>query len=529
MTSTPASTALNAFLDWLYREPVLAVVSFSALTFLMTLLGMLIARARHGEQRFAEGKASRQPELDRLEEALDSALAEQQLLQENIHSLTDIRVGLTGQLSQYKTEAQRVPQLEAQLQHLRKELSRLGQHNATLHTRLKEQQHLNLEQKSLLDKAQDSLTTQFENLAQKILDEKSQKFTRQNQQNLKATLSPLQTQLGHFQELIRKTHEEDVQKQSVLLNEIENLKQLNLNISQEARNLTRALTADSKTQGNWGELVLERVLESSGLQKGREYETQKSLTQDGKRYLPDVIIHLPQGKDLIIDAKVSLTAYERYRNAENETDRARYLKQHIESLRKHMRQLADKAYHDLDGLNTIDLVLMFVPVEPAYLEAMNADPSLMEEAFSKKILMLSTSNLLATLRTVATLWQNEKRNENAMEIARQAGALYDKFVGFCEDLTEIKKKLDDADKAWHRAENKLSSGRGNLVRSTEKLKLLGAKTKKQLEGRWLEPPENSLPETQVEQKQDLLPTSPPESRSANTTPSPRPLSADDTP
>ncbi len=490
MNSTFVSTAWNAFTEWLYREPVLAILGFSALTFLLTLLLMLMARKRHGDQRFAEGRASLTEYIERLDAELDEAQASLRELQEENRQLSTQRLHLTAQVEHHKTQAARVSPLETQNRQLQQELTALSNEKATLQTRLQEQQRFNEEQKEAQkrerEKAETLLTEKFQNLAQRIFDEKSRKFTQQNQQNLKATLSPLQTQLGHFQELIRKTHEEDVEKQSVLLQEINNLKQLNLNISEEARNLTRALTSESKTQGNWGELVLERVLESSGLQKGREYETQKSYSQEGKHYLPDVIIHLPQGKDLIIDAKVSLTAYERYRNAENESDRERYLKEHIDSLRKHMRQLADKAYHDLDGLNTIDLVLMFVPVEPAYLEAMNADPGLMEEAFSKKVLMLSTSNLLATLRTVSTLWQNEKRNKNALEIARQAGALYDKFVGFCDDLNEIKRRLDQADRAWHNAENKLTSGRGNLVGATRRLQDLGAKTSKELEANWLE-------------------------------------------
>ncbi len=502
----------NAFMLWLANEPLFALLGAVGLTFLLTFLFLMIARRRHGQAQFEAGRASRQAELDRLQADLDNALAEQGQLQDEIKHLTDLRLHLTGQLSHYQTEAQRLPELEQQLHNAREKLTALSSQNAALQTRLEEQQHLNREQRSLLETTQESMQAQFENLAQKIFDEKSQKFTQQNQHNLKNTLSPLQTQLQHFQELIRKTHEEDVEKQSVLLKEIENLKQLNLNISEEARNLTRALKADSKTQGNWGELVLERVLESSGLQKGREYETQKSLSQDGKRYQPDVIIHLPQGKDLIVDAKVSLTAYERYRNAANETERAGYLKEHIHSLRTHMRQLADKAYQDLEGLNTIDLVLMFVPVEPAYLEAMNAEPALMEEAFNRKVLMLSTSNLLATLRTIATLWQNEKRNENAMEIARQAGALYDKFVGFCADLAEIKKRLDEADRAWHKAENKLNSGRGNLVHSAEKLKQLGARAKKQLDGRWLEgQPPLVADQAPLKVVEDKRPKEPPES------------------
>ncbi len=480
------STLLTTLSHWFQNQPLWAAGALALGVFLLTMLGMLVALKRHGHRRFSAGQSSLQPHIDRLASDLAESQSQLEKAQVEIHNLTEQRLGLTARLEQFKAQAGRVPVLESHNRQLQDNITSLNRDIATVQTRLQEQQRLNQEQKSLIDKAQENLTVQFKNLAQNILDEKTQKFTQQNQHNLKATLTPLQQQLGQFQELIRKTHQEGAEKQSVLLREIENLKQLNLNISEEARNLTRALTADSKTQGNWGELVLERVLESSGLQKGREYETQKSFSQNGRRYQPDVIIHLPEGKSLIIDAKVSLTAYERFRTAEDATEKQRYLKAHIQSLRTHAQQLANKGYQTLEDLHTLDMVIMFVPVEPAYLEAMNSETSLLEDAFNQGVLMLSPTNLLATLRTVATLWQNEKRNQNALEIARQAGALYDKFVGFCADLNDIKQRLDQADAAWHKAENKLTRGRGNLVKATKRLQDLGAKTKKQLDAHWLE-------------------------------------------
>ncbi len=484
---------VNALLDWIQQAPLQAVISASLATFLVTLLAGLVTQRHHARRCFAEGQASRQHELDRLQAGLDNVNETLHQLQTERQQLHQQHSSLMAELGRHKAETERIPELENRWRELQQQLNRVTSENAGLHARLQEQQKLNAEQKALMDKAQESLTAQFQNLAQKILDEKSRTFTEQNQHNIKATLSPLQQQLSHFQELIRKTHQEGAEKHSVLLKEIDNLKKLNLNISEEARNLTRALTADSKAQGNWGELVLERVLESSGLQKGREYDTQFHLTEDGRRYHPDVVIHLPENKDIIIDAKVTLTHYERFRNADTQAAREMHLKQHIDSLRTHARQLSEKNYQGLKGVHTVNFVIMFVPVEPAYLEAMNREPRLLEEFINKGVLILSTSNLLATLRTIATLWQNERRNQNALEIARRAGALYDKFVGFCDDLQLIKTRLDQADTAWHSAENKLASGRGNLIRSVQGLRKLGAQTKKQLTEQWLQKSEDEIP------------------------------------
>jgi len=357
--------------------------------------------------------------------------------------------------------------------------------NISLRTRMDEQNKKIEEQQQFIKDSEDTLRQQFHRMTEKVLEEKSQKFTKQNQENLQGLLKPLHQQMSDFQKLVHDNQAKRQSQHELLNHQLEQLKSLNQNISEEAQNLTRALKAESKTQGNWGELVLQRVLESSGLQQGREFETEKSYKGDEGTYRPDVVIHLPKGKDMIIDSKVSLSDYEQFINAAD-AEKEQHLNNHINSIKRHVDQLAGKSYQNLPGVQSLDYILMFVPIEAAYLEAMNARPALFEEAFKKNILILSTSNLLATLKTVSALWQNEDQNKNAIEIARQAGLMYDKFVGFVNDLGEIKDRLDQADKAWHAAENKLKSGRGNLIGKTQHLKKLGARAQKLLSDQWQE-------------------------------------------
>lgn len=341
-------------------------------------------------------------------------------------------------------------------------------------------QRINTEQKEEVEKLQEKFTKEFENLANKILDEKSTKFTEQNQKNIKQILNPLQEKIQLFEKKVEATQKENISIHSALREQLLNLQNQNLKITQEAENLTKALKGDSKMQGNWGELVLERVLEKSGLEKDREYSVQQSFTKDdGTRVLPDVIINLPDGKKMIVDSKVSLTDYERFTNAE-EDDRPKYLKDHINSLRKHVEQLSAKKYEDLYEMESPDFVLMFVPIEPAFAIAINEDNSIYSKAFEQNIVIVTPSTLLATLRTIDTMWSNEKQQKNAIEIARQAGALYDKFEGFVTDLTKVGKKMDDAKTEYRGAMNKLVEGRGNIVTSIEKLKKMGAKAKKSI-------------------------------------------------
>ncbi|MFV0530277.1 MAG: DNA recombination protein RmuC [Flavobacteriales bacterium] len=330
-------------------------------------------------------------------------------------------------------------------------------------------------------KLQEENRRDFEIIANKILEEKSTKFTEQNKLNIKSLLDPLQEKIQHFEKKVEDTNKESIERNSQLREQIFNLKALNEQMSKEALNLTKALKGDNKTQGNWGELVLERVLEKSGLEKGREYEIQKSFTDDeGNRFMPDVVINLPDHKKIIVDSKVSLTAYEKYINEEDENVKEQFLKEHINSLNRHVEQLSAKKYEDLYQIESPDFVLLFIPIEPAFALALNFDNQLYNKAFEKNIVIVTPSTLLATLRTIDTMWNNEKQQRNAIEIARQAGALYDKFEGFVTDLTKVGKKMDEAKKDYSAAMNKLVEGRGNLITSVEKIKKLGAKAKKTL-------------------------------------------------
>lgn len=337
----------------------------------------------------------------------------------------------------------------------------------------------NLEQKKEVEQLQEKFTKEFENLANKILDEKSNKFTEQNKENMKNILSPLQDKIQLFEKKVDETHKESIGYHATLREQIFNLRDINDRMSKETLNLTKALKGDSKMQGNWGELVLERVLEKSGLEKGREYEVQQSFTNDsGQRVLPDVVINLPDGKKMVVDSKVSLTAYERYINEEDEVLKLAYLKEHIGSIRRHIDQLSDKNYHHL--MESPEFVLLFIPIESAFSIAASQDATFYDNALGKNIVIVTPSTLLATLRTIDSMWKNQRRQENVEEIARQAGALYDKFHGLLADLITIGKKIDDSKSGYTDAMNKLFEGKGNLIISVEKIRKLGAKAKKEL-------------------------------------------------
>ncbi|MFC6267021.1 DNA recombination protein RmuC [Frigoriflavimonas asaccharolytica] len=336
-------------------------------------------------------------------------------------------------------------------------------------------------EKAEIEKIQKVAKTEFENLANRILEEKTEKFTLQNQTNLKTILDPLQEKINLFEKKVENTHKESIDYHAALRQQIIGLQDLNQQMSKETLNLTKALKGDNKIQGNWGELVLERVLEKSGLEKGREYEVQKSHTnEDGNRVLPDVVINLPDGKKMVIDSKVSLNSYERYINEEEEIQKNIHLKEHVSSIKRHVEQLGNKNYQNLYQMESPDFVLLFIPIEPAFAIALNEDTYLYNKAFEKNIVIVTPSTLLATLRTIDSMWSNQKQQENAFEIARQAGALYDKFDGFVGDLMKIGNKIKDSKSEYDNAMNKLVEGRGNLITSVEKLKKMGAKAKKAL-------------------------------------------------
>jgi len=375
---------------------------------------------------------------------------------------------------------QTVDKIENEREEIRREKDFLNTELSRKNAEYANLQELNLKRDKELEERQEQLRKDFELLANKILEEKSLKFTEQNKENIKQILNPLQEKIQVFEKKVEDTQKESISMHSALKEQLLGLKDLNLQMTKEATNLTKALKGDSKMQGNWGELVLERVLEKSGLEKDREYFVQQSFTlEDGSRVLPDVVLHLPDNKRMIIDSKVSLTDYERLVNSEDD-DKDKFLKAHINSIKKHVDQLSDKKYEDLYDIESPDFVLMFIPIEPAFAVVVNEDNSIYNKAFEKNIVIVTPSTLLATLRTIDTMWNNEKQQRNAIEIARQAGALYDKFEGLVQDLTGVGKKIDSAKTDYSAAMNKLVEGKGNLITSVEKLKKLGAKAKKSL-------------------------------------------------
>jgi len=339
-----------------------------------------------------------------------------------------------------------------------------------------------LEQKDEMEKINDKFRTEFENLANNILEEKSIKFTTQNKENINAVLLPLQEKIKDFEKKVSDVYINESNQRASLAEQIKQLTTLNQQITKEAENLTTALKGQSKTQGDWGELILEEILEKSGLVKGTHYVVQQIMRgEDGKIQKPDVLINLPDNKNIIIDSKVSLTAYTEFCKTDNIELQKAFIVEHIDSVRKHIRELSEKKYQNIYGLQSLDFVLMFVPIEPAFVLAVKNDPTLYNEAFEKKIVIVTTSTLLATLITIASIWRQENQSRNAIEIARKSGDLYDKFVSFVNDLNNIGDKIQASQKAYDDAINKLSSGRGNIIRKVEELKNMGAKTSKSLD------------------------------------------------
>jgi DNA recombination protein RmuC len=338
-----------------------------------------------------------------------------------------------------------------------------------------------LTQKDELTKLQNKFKIEFEQLAQKILEEKSKKFTDHNEEKISAILLPLREKIMQFEQKVENVNKEQIDRNATLIEQIRQLGKLHAIMSTETQNLTKALKSDNKVQGNWGEVVLESILEKSGLRKDYEYFTQPSYqNEDGRQIRPDVIVQLPDNKHVVIDSKVSLVAYEQCVNSENDQERLRFAKAHIASIRQHVKGLSEKKYHLIDQLNTPDFVLLFIPIEPAFHIAIHEDQKLFQDAFDQNIIIVSTSTLLATLRTISSIWKQEYQNKNSQEIAQQAGRLYDKFVAFTEDLQKIGQRINQTQDSYQTAMNKLQTGNGNLIRSANKLKELGVKTTKNI-------------------------------------------------
>nr|WP_165284710.1 MULTISPECIES: DNA recombination protein RmuC [unclassified Pseudomonas] len=366
------------------------------------------------------------------------------------------------------------------------ELRRLTAECAALAAELQENRDNQQQRLDDLQGARNELRAQFSELATKIFDEREQRFAETSQQRLGQLLDPLKERIQAFEKRVDESYQQEARERFSLSKELERLQQLNQRLGDEATNLTRALKGQ-KTQGNWGELVLERVLEHAGLEKGREYHTQVSLKgAGGERFQPDVLIRLPGDRQVIVDAKVSLSAYQQYVAAADDPIRQQALKQHLISLRSHLKGLSGKDYQRLEGLQSLDFVLLFVPIEAAFAAALQAEPDLFREAFEQQVVIVSPTTLLATLRVIDSLWRQERQGQNAREIAERAGQLYDKFVAFVADLDEMGSRLQQLDKAYASARNKLVDGRGNLIGRVENLKLLGARASKSLPGELLE-------------------------------------------
>ncbi len=382
--------------------------------------------------------------------------------------------------------------LEMQIEQLRSDLSSMQIQYIRAEENLRAQQELNRRQEDYLKDIQQKSKHEFESIAGRLLEEKSARFTEQNRANLDTILSPLKENIKAFEQKINQAYQYESNERNTLKGVISQLMEQNLQIREDAINLTRALKGDTKKQGNWGEIILERILEHSGLVRDREYRIQVSLkNEDGLRMQPDVIIDLPDQKHLVIDAKVSLSAYERMTATSDDTEREHSLKQHIASIKAHVQGLSLKNYSELYGITSPDFVLLFIPIESSFGIAVQNDNDLFNYAWDRKVVIVSPSTLLATLRTISSIWKHERQTNNVMEIARLGGSIYDKLAGFIGDMENIGKYLRQGSESWDKAMNKLHSGNGNLVSAAEKIRKLGAKTSKQINTRFSDPGEEN--------------------------------------
>ena len=440
--------------------------------------------------------AARQLEIDNLNYRIQEIQARSEQRENNLEETAAVA-------AEHKLRAAELHVQTTQLQSQIDELIRSNREQLDDITRYREeiarrkaisqqQQRQNEEKLALLDNARAQLSNEFKSVASDIFEAKQRSFKEQSQAQLDGMLKPLGEKIRDFEKRVEENYSQESRERFSLIKEVKTLQDLNARISQDAINLTNALKGDNKTQGTWGEVILERVLEKSGLVKGREYEIQMALkNESGRRRQPDVVVHLPDNKDLIIDSKVSLTSYERYCSAEDPRLRTEALGQHIHSIRQHIKQLSGKDYQNLTGIRTLDFVLLFVPVEAAFAVAVQHDGELFANAFDKNIVLVAPSTLLATLRTIQNIWRYEQQNTNAQEIASKAGGLYDKFVNFVADLEDIGSRLGSVQLAYDKAHNKLTSGKGNLVGRAEAIKELGAKVSKSMPQNLVEMPKRS--------------------------------------
>ena len=386
---------------------------------------------------------------------------------------------LQGRESEKATQQSELARQLAEINSLQESLAHLREQLGRSETTLEKERGEFAVRLELLKNTRAEMTQQFENLANRILEDKSKKFTASNQENIAQILTPLQKRIEEFEKKVNDTYDRESKERFSLTKEIKSLQELNQRISEDAVNLTNALKGDNKLLGTWGEMVLEKILENSGLAKGSEYEIQVSKkAEDGSRSQPDVVVHLPDAKDVIIDSKVSLKAYESYCSETDTERKAEFLKLHVQSIKAHIKSLDEKDYQNLLGVNTLDFVLMFMPVDGAFSLAAQADTELLQYAHDHRIFVVERSTLMLTLRVIEGVWRLERQNRNAEEIALQAGRLYDKFVGFVVDLQDIDKRIKALQDSYDSAQNKLQAGKGNLISRVERLKQLGARTRK---------------------------------------------------
>ncbi|WP_434708142.1 DNA recombination protein RmuC [Vibrio parahaemolyticus] len=478
-------------MQWILEHQSLLLSSLFAATASGVAVGWwvkqrFITQTQLLEQQLVSEKQLHQQQLEQVKQSLADAQQElDELDNERDKAAFEVRQS-HGKLMAAMEKLRYFEAVKQERQQYFDELGQMREQKSRLETQLREQQarheqmnQANAEKLQILEQAEVRLKQQFEHLANQLFEEKTAKVDLQNRQSLEGLLSPLKEQLEGFKKQVNDSFSQEAKERHTLVHELKNLQRLNEKMTREAVNLTQALKGDNKQQGNWGEVVLARVLAESGLREGHEYETQVNLQSEaGKRYQPDVIVHLPQNKQVVVDSKMALVAYERYFNAETDAERDRALSAHLTALRAHIKGLSMKDYHKLKGIQSLDYVLMFIPVEPAFQVAIQADPSLIKDAMEQNIILVSPTTLLVALRTIDNLWRNERQNENAKLIAQRATKLYDKLRLFIDDMEGLGGALDRANQTYQGAMNKLATGRGNVIRQAESFRQLGVEIKR---------------------------------------------------
>ncbi|MBE3874796.1 DNA recombination protein RmuC [Vibrio parahaemolyticus] len=478
-------------MQWILEHQSLILSSLFAATASCVAVGWwvkqrFITQTQLLEQQLVSEKQLHQQQLEQVKQSLADAQQElDELDNERDKAAFEVRQS-HGKLMAAMEKLRYFEAVKQERQQYFDELGQMREQKSRLETQLREQQarheqmnQANAEKLQILEQAEVRLKQQFEHLANQLFEEKTAKVDLQNRQSLEGLLSPLKEQLEGFKKQVNDSFSQEAKERHTLVHELKNLQRLNEQMTREAVNLTQALKGDNKQQGNWGEVVLARVLAESGLREGHEYETQVNLQSEaGKRYQPDVIVHLPQNKQVVVDSKMALVAYERYFNAETDAERDRALNAHLTALRAHIKGLSMKDYHKLKGIQSLDYVLMFIPVEPAFQVAIQADPSLIKDAMEQNIILVSPTTLLVALRTIDNLWRNERQNENAKLIAQRATKLYDKLRLFIDDMEGLGGALDRANQTYQGAMNKLATGRGNVIRQAESFRQLGVEIKR---------------------------------------------------